>query len=128
MSMIGAISLLFVCEFLGDVLRRAAGLPLPGSVLGMLVLLAWLAALRRERQTLTQVTRWLTAHLSVMFVPAAVGLVTQGAVLSRYGLGLAVATAVSVLLTLVVTVLVFHWATGVVERRAPMAAEGRATA
>lgn len=128
MSMIGAISLLFVCEFLGDGLCRLMGLPLPGSVLGMLVLLAWLALLPRERQTLTQVTSWLTAHLSVMFVPAAVGLIAQGAVLSRYGLGLAVATALSVLLTLVVTALVFQWTLRLVERPARLGAEKGAAA
>jgi len=121
--MVGAISLLFVCEFVGDVVARVLGLPLPGSVLGMVILLLWLASLKRERETLSQVTSWLTAHLSVMFVPAAVGLVAQGPVLSRYGIGLVVATTVSTLLTLVVTVLVFHWALALGERRAPLGRE-----
>ena len=56
------------------------------------------------------VTAWLTAHLSIMFVPAAVGLIDEGEPLSRYGIGILAATAVSTLLTMVVTALVFRWA------------------
>lgn len=106
--MIGAIALLLVCQLVGEVIHRLTGLPLPGSVIGMVLLLAWLALVPRERLTLTQVTGWLTAHLSIMFVPAAVGLMEEGAILSRYGLGIVVAVMVSTLLTLAVTALVFR--------------------
>ena len=110
--MIGAIALLLVCQLAGEVIHRLTGLPLPGAVIGMVLLLAWLAFVPRERLTLTQVTGWLTAHLSIMFVPAAVGLMEEGAILSRYGLGIVVAVAVSTLLTLAVTALVFRAVAG----------------
>ena len=108
--MIGALALLFACQLAGETVHRLAGLPLPGSVIGMLLLIGWLALVRKERPTLDAVSGWLTAHLSIMFVPSAVGLIEQGPALSRYGVGLAVATAVSTVLTMVVTVLVFRWA------------------
>lgn len=108
--MLDAIALLFVCQLLGDIVHRLTGLPLPGSVIGMILLLCWLALVRKERPTLVAVTTWLTGHLSILFVPAAVGLIDEGAVLSRYGLGLVLATVVSTILTMVVTVLVFRWA------------------
>ncbi len=44
-----------------------------------------------------------------MFIPAAVGLVQEGEVLSRYGIGIIVATTISTILTMIVTVLVFRW-------------------
>lgn len=110
--MIGAIALLLVCQLGGEVIHRLTGLPLPGSVIGMVLLLAWLALVPRERLTLTQVTGWLTAHLSIMFVPAAVGVMEEGAILSRYGVGIVVAVAVSTLLTLAVTALVFRAVAG----------------
>ena len=110
--MIGAIALLLVCQLAGEAVHRLTGLPLPGSVIGMVLLLAWLALVPRERLTLTQVTGWLTAHLSIMFVPAAVGVMEEGAVLSRYGLGILVAVVVSTLLTLAVTALVFRAVAG----------------
>ena len=110
--MIGAIALLLVCQLAGEVIHRLTGLPLPGSVIGMVLLMAWLAFVPRERLTLTQVTGWLTAHLSIMFVPAAVGVMQEGAILSRYGLGIVVAVVVSTLLTLAVTALVFRAVAG----------------
>ena len=81
--MIGAIALLLVCQLAGEVIHRLTGLPLPGSVIGMVLLLGWLAFVPKERLTLTQVTGWLTAHLSIMFVPAADGVMEEGAILSR---------------------------------------------
>ena len=122
MSMIGAITLLLVCQLLGEAIHRLTGVPLPGAVIGMLLLIGWLALFRKERPTLDAVTGWLTAHLSVMFVPAAVGLINEGAVLSRYGVGIVLATCVSTILTMVVTVAVFHWAS----RNVPDEAEGEA--
>lgn len=110
--MIGAIALLLVCQLAGEVIHRLTGLPLPGSVIGMVLLLAWLALVPRERLTLSQVTGWLTAHLSIMFVPAAVGVMEEGAILSRYGVGIVVAVVVSTLLTLAVTALVFRAVAG----------------
>lgn len=108
--MLQAIFLLLACQLAGEALHRLTGLPLPGAVVGMVLLLVWLAIRRRERPALTVVTAWLTAHLTLMFVPAAVGVVEQGAVLSRYGLALVAATVVSTALTMVVTALVFRWA------------------
>lgn len=123
--MIGAIALLLACQLLGEGLHLALGVPVPGAVIGMLLLIGWLGLVRRERPTLEAVTGWLTAHLSVMFVPAAVGIVEQGEMLRRFGLGLVVATAASTILTLIVTVAVFRLA---LRRFAPEPAEGEGAA
>lgn len=108
--MLRAIFLLLACQLAGEVIHRLTGLPLPGSVIGMILLIGWLALVPAERPVLGTVTGWLTAHLSVMFVPAAVGVMEEGRALSRYGVGLVTATVASTLLTLVVTALVFRWA------------------
>jgi len=108
--MLSAIFLLLACQLVGEAIHAVSGLPLPGAVIGMVLLLAWLVLIPRERLTLKAVTGWLTAHLAVMFVPAAVGLIEEGEALSRYGMGLLVATIASTLLTLIVTSLVFRWA------------------
>ena len=108
--MVGAIALLFVCLLAGEGIHRLTGLPLPGSVIGLGLLLGWLALVRRERPSLTVVSGWLTAHLALMLVPAAVGLMDQGPVLSRHGVGILAATVISTVLTMVVTAWVFVWA------------------
>lgn len=115
--MIAAIALLVACQALGELIHRAVGLPLPGTVIGVFLLLGWLALWRRERPALDQVAAWLIGNMSVMFLPAAVGLIQQGPLLARYGLVIGLAAAVSTVLTLAVTVTVFRLAQG----RAPAA-------
>lgn len=110
--MLQAIGLLLVCQLAGEALHRFVGMPVPGSVLGMGLLLLWLALVRRERPSLDQVTGWLTAHLPIMFVPAAVGLIQEGPILQKHGLAIVIAAVVSTVLTLVVTAYVFQWAIG----------------
>ena len=107
--MLGAIALLLTCQLTGEIVHRMLGLPLPGSIIGMLLLIAWLAVKRKERTALESVSTWLTAHLSILLVPGAVGLIDQGPILRREGIGLLVAIVVSTLLTMMVTVLVFQW-------------------
>jgi holin-like protein len=108
--MIDAIALLLLCQLAGEIIHRACHLPLPGPLIGMVLLAVWLVLVQKARPTLAAVTGWLTAHLAIMFVPAAVGLVEQGPALVRYGVGIVVATAASTVLTMAVAVLVFAWA------------------
>lgn len=108
--MLGAIGLLLVCQLAGEAIHRFLAIPLPGSVIGLAILLVWLAVVRRDQTDLAKVTGWLTAHMPLMFLPAAVGLMEEGPLLARHGLAIAVAMVVSTLLTLVVTALVFSWA------------------
>ena len=116
--MIAAIATLLLCQLLGEGIHLLSGLPLPGAAIGMFLLLGWLLLRPGERPTLVQVSAWLTAHLSVMFVPAAVGLIEEGPVLAKNGVAIVVATLASTLLTMVVTALVFRWA---LARTEPMA-------
>ncbi|MHC3126769.1 murein hydrolase transporter LrgA [Brevundimonas sp. GN22] len=108
--MLGAIALLLVCQLAGEAIHRFTGLPLPGSVIGMGLLLVWLAIFRREQTSLTKVTGWLTAHMPLMFVPPAVGLIEEGDMIARHGLGILVALLVSTVVTIAVTASVFSWA------------------
>lgn len=124
--MIAAIALLLVCQLLGELIHLATRLPLPGPVIGMFLLLGWLALRRRERPTLDQVSNWLIAHLSIMFVPAAVGVMQEGPLLQRYGLAILLATLVSTVLTLAVTVLVFRAVARRMESRGGAAQEDAA--
>lgn len=108
--MLGAIALLLTCQLAGEIIHRVVGVPLPAPVIGMLLLIGWLALYRKERPGLEAVSAWLAAHLAIMFVPSAVGLIDQGEILKQYGAGLLIAVTVSTFLTMIVTVLVFRWA------------------
>lgn len=116
--MIRGLAVLLVCQLIGEVAVRAAGLPLPGPVLGLVLLFALLALVRARAaggtsafaaaadDTGVTADRILGA-LGLLFVPAGVGVVTKLDLFARHGVALSAALAVSVVATLVVTVLVF---------------------
>jgi holin-like protein len=105
---LNALTLLVACQFAGELVAHAAGLPIPGPVLGMLLLLVGL--IWRERYArkgpdpeLKAAANGLLGNLSLLFVPAGVGVVAQLDVLAKSWLPLTVAIVVSTFLGLVVT-------------------------
>ncbi len=102
--MLNALTNLVLCQFLGEVAARAASLPLPGPVVGLVLLLAVLVVQDRAPDpALRQVSGWLLSHFGLLFVPAGVGIITQLDVIKASWLPLLVAIPVSTLLGLVVT-------------------------
>ena len=109
------LALLLLCQSAGEVvarlLARYAGLPLPGPVLGMLTLVAVLAWQQRRPVVALAVgsaADGLLGHLSLLFVPVGVGVITHFALIARHGPRMAVALVVSTLLGLAVTAVVLR--------------------
>ena len=67
-------TILLFFQLVGEVLARALNLPLPGPVIGMALLFAALAAVPRL-MAITPTAKVLLANLSLLFVPAGVGVV-----------------------------------------------------
>ena len=87
---------LLACQLAGEALARLAGLPLPGPVLGMGLLLAALAWRGRDVPApLAAVADGLLGNLPLLFVPAAVGIVQYADLLAGHALGIGVSIAVS---------------------------------
>ncbi len=107
--MVHAILALLVCQLLGEVIVRATGIPIPGPVLGTFFMLVALAALREVPEPLNAVAGVLLSHLSLLFVPAGVGVILHVARIRAEWLPLLVALLVSTAVTIVVTALVFFW-------------------
>jgi len=104
---IRAITLLLVCQLAGEVLVRSFGLPFPGPVLGMVLLLAGLLVFANSAPVLEETADTLLRNLSLLFVPAAVGVIQHGAVLKAHGVAIVLALLLSTIATLAVTALVF---------------------
>jgi holin-like protein len=105
--MLYALTLLFVCQLVGEVAVQALGLTFPGPVLGMALLFAGLTLMGRSAAALDDVADTLLRNLSLLFVPAAVGIVQQAGLIAANWLAIAAALLVSTALTLIVTVYAF---------------------
>ncbi len=106
--MLRALTGLILCQFAGEVIARVAGLPMPGPVLGLVLLLAILVARGGPGEAMRSTAGGLLRHLSLLFVPAGVGVITQLDALGGDWLAIAAAITVSTALGLGVTALVMQ--------------------
>lgn len=106
--MLNALTLLVFCQFVGEVAARGLGLPVPGPVVGLLLLLAGLMLRARlgrggPSEALKSTASGLLGNLGLLFVPAGVGVVTQLDILGRNWLPVAASILVSTAIGLAVT-------------------------
>ncbi|MDP2228314.1 MAG: CidA/LrgA family protein [Moraxellaceae bacterium] len=100
--MIRGLLILLLCQFAGEVIARAAGIPVPGGVIGMLLLFAGLLIRRGVPDDLEQVSQTVLKPLTLYFVPASVGIMTMGPLLAQEGLRIGLVLLLSTLLPLLV--------------------------
>jgi len=107
--MLVSLAVLLVFQCLGEGIVYLFGLPLPGPVAGMLLLFAALLAFPALQQRIEDTANELLRHLSLLFVPAGVGIVVAASSGSGHWLALLAGLMGSTLLTLAATALVLHW-------------------
>lgn len=103
--MLVTITLLLFYQLCGELLARYFELPVPGPVIGMLLLLITLLARDALAETMEETVEGLLKNLSLMFVPAGVGVITHFDLLGENWLAIAVALVISTILGMVVTAL-----------------------
>jgi len=99
---------LLVFQSIGELLSRGLGLPLPGPVLGLVLLLAGLR-FETVREPVGECANFLLSHLSLLFVPVGVGVMTHLALLSEYGGRMLLVVVLSTWIGLAVTGLALYW-------------------
>lgn len=111
--MIASLSVILICQLIGEVMVRALRVPVPGPVVGLALLFVIL--IMRDRFTslargplrdnaVEGTAKGMLAHLSLLFVPAGVGVVQNLDLLAQRGAVIAAVLAASVVVTLLVTV------------------------
>ncbi|MBS1300976.1 CidA/LrgA family protein [Loktanella sp. SALINAS62] len=113
--MIQHLTILLAFQLLGEAISRAAGLPLPGPVLGMALLFLALLGVPRLA-AIASTAQGLLAHLSLLFVPAGVGVVGQLDRLGNDGVGLALAILGSTAIAIIAGVYTFLAVARVLDR------------
>ncbi|MDP2066675.1 MAG: CidA/LrgA family protein [Burkholderiaceae bacterium] len=98
---------LLALQSLGEVISRLLHLPLPGPVVGMVLLLL---ALRwpTVRAPVAACADFLLSHLSLLFVPVGVGVMTHLGLVSAYGVRMLLVVVLSTWIGMAVTALVLR--------------------
>ncbi len=107
MQALRGITWLLLLQSIGEVISRSLHLPLPGPVVGMLLLLPALHW-SLVRESVQGVAEFLLQHLSLLFVPVGVGVMTHLEVLGKYGARIAIVIVLSTWISLAVTALVLR--------------------
>ncbi len=107
MTALRGLAILLMLQAAGEGLAPLLRLPIPGPVVGLILLLVALQfpALRGPVGAIAEL---LLAHLSLLFVPVGVGVIVHLDLVSRYGLQLLVAIVGSTWIGMAVTALVLR--------------------
>ena len=111
--MIRGLAALLLCQLAGEVTARGLGLPAPGPVIGLGLLVAGMALANRFGGAAAmvgdvgRVSDGLLGALALLFVPAGVGVVQHLGLIASYGVAIGLALVGSTLATMLVTVSVF---------------------
>lgn len=111
--LLAGLTWLLVVQSAGEGIAIATGIPVPGPVIGMALLLVALRV-RGGRDAAADAPLGVAAdglarHLSLLFVPAGVGVMLHAARLADEGAALAAALVASTVLALAATGLTFQW-------------------
>lgn len=101
--MVKQCAIIFGCLAAGEFLSRVAGVPVPGSILGMLLLTALLQMGWVKVETVRPISRFLVSNMAFFFVPPGVALMLYFDLIAAEWLPITVATVVSTAVVLVVT-------------------------
>ncbi len=123
--MLFGLFVLLACQLAGEGLVRGLGLPLPGPVVGIVLLVAGLYGADRMRRTsadssaVGDAADGLLRYLGLLFVPAGVGLAQSYDLVLAHWLAILAALVGSTAATLIVTVYTFRAVVRLTSERKP---------
>lgn len=106
--MLGALTWLLVFQLAGEALAVALALPVPGPVIGLALLLGALTVRGGAPAALRDMANGLLGHLSLLFVPAGVGVMVHLDLLAAEWLPIVAALVLGTVVTIAVTALVMQ--------------------
>lgn len=101
--MLASLTLLLVCQLVGTIIQQVFALPVPGAVIGMVILFVALVRQVTLPTGLSTTSQSLLGHLSLLFVPAGVGIIQQLSLLKQQWIPILAALILSSVVTLIVT-------------------------
>lgn len=98
--------IIFGIYLLGEVIASLLPLPIPGNILGMIILFVLLYTKIIKVDNIINITNFLLNHLAFFFIPAGVGLMTS--------IGIIKTTWVQLLIVCLITTVIIIASTGIV--------------
>jgi len=107
--MLQSLTILLGFQLIGEVLVRALALPVPGPVIGLVLLFTVLMVRGKAPVSLNRTANGLLDYLSLLYVPAGVGIMVNFALIQKEWSAILLTLILSSTLTLIITALVLRW-------------------
>ncbi len=104
--------ILIIC-FVGEVLSKVAHIPLPGSIIGMILLFICLLFGVIKLEMIEEISKFLLDHLAFFFIPAGVGLLAYVGILKENLVPILLICFVTTFLVMIVT----GWTVQIIKKR-----------
>ncbi|MDO5532395.1 CidA/LrgA family protein [Sutterella sp.] len=101
--MLASIAIVLGYQIVGELISRLTGIPVPGPVIGMTLLLLSFFVKDDLVEKVIPSANALLANLSLLFVPAGVGIIRHGQRFMNEGVGIMIALIASTIIAMLVT-------------------------
>lgn len=108
-TMIRGLAILLIFQSLGEVATKFIHGLIPGPVIGMILLLAFLVSRKNIAESISIAADGLLAHLAIFFIPAAVGVMLYVRELMSAGVAWLLAIILSTVVSMTITALLLKW-------------------
>lgn len=103
MKLLREIGIIFTILLLGEFLNKITGVPIPGNIIGMIILLTCLVTGILKIEMIDNIANFLLDHLAFLFVPAGVGVVKNFNLIKNEWVDILIILTVSTILVMGVT-------------------------
>lgn len=103
MKILRQMGIIFGILFGSHILQKSLGLPIPSTVIGMIILLICLLSRVIKLEMIEEVSKFLLDHLIFFFIPAGVGIMTSVDMIGDKWLSILIVIVLSTIITMVVT-------------------------
>jgi putative effector of murein hydrolase LrgA (UPF0299 family) len=105
-TIVSSFAVLLTFQCVGELIAYVTRIPIPGPVIGMVLFLGVLSASPAFAQRVEYVSRGLLSHLSLLFVPAGVGVMALAGEMKGQLIAISLAIVISTILSIAVTAMV----------------------
>ncbi|MBZ0218288.1 MAG: CidA/LrgA family protein [Fimbriimonadaceae bacterium] len=107
--MLNYLTMILCCQLAGELIAKGLQISIPGPVIGMVFLFVFLLLRGSVPDNLAKTADTLLAHLSLLFVPAGVGVILHFRLLGNDLIPIGASLVFSTLLIIAVTAWMMNW-------------------
>ena len=115
--MLQGIITLVALQLLGETISFYFDIPIPGAIIGMVLLLGYLMLRGYVSRPLAETSGKLFPYLPLLLIPASVGVIQYGTLLEKEGIAVLAALVISLVISFIATPFIFRFLSTALKRQ-----------